>query len=576
MGLTSSLIIGQSALAASQLALQVTGNNIANVGAPGYHRQNVNLAPSRSSQESASIFVGRGVGVQDIRRAIDPGLQTRLRNSLSDEQSAVIDRSVLGQIESILNELSGSDLSSELAKFFNAFSELANNPASTVNRASVVEQGASLAGFIRRMRSDLLGTRTQIDDQLASDVSRADGLLNEIASLNLAVVSAELGGGTDGGLRDQRDALVAELAAMIDLTVIERDSGSVDLLVGSTPVLLGTESRGLTFDLRTENDELVASVRITATNEPVRIDSGAIGARLAQRDATIEQTIDDLDALASNVIFEVNKLHVSGRPTRPITDVIGWQVVAPADQVLAFNDPTNETFADLPFSPRNGGFDVVITDSAGNQSATRINVDLDGVDNTGAAGYADDTSLSDLVASLNAITNLNASITPNGQLRLTTDAGFDVSFKNDSSGIMAVLGVNTYFEGKDAVDIAVRSDIQADPLKLIVGLASGTNETAMAITGLRDRALDALGGDTISNSWLKTVERQAVQATAAETRLEAASTVRSSLEAQYAGVSGVSLDEESINLINYQQSYQGAARFISVVNELMQVLLDLV
>ena len=57
---------------------------------------------------------------------------------------------------------------------------------------------------------------------------------------------------------------------------------------------------------------------------------------------------------------------------------------------------------------------------------------------------------------------------------------------------------------------------------------------------------------------------------------EALATVQQSLEAQQAAVSGVSLDEEAINLINYQQQYQGAARFISVVNELTQVLLNLV
>lgn len=576
MGLSSSLLIGQSALAAAQLALQVTGNNIANVGSPSFHRQGVNLTPTRGSQESSTVFVGRGVRVSDVRRAIDPGLQTRLRNSLSDEQAATIDRSVLAQLESILNELSGSDLSSELSKFFNAFSELANNPASTVNRAAVVEQGSSLAGFIRRTRSDLLATRTQMDAQLATDVKRADGLLDEIAGLNLAVVTAELSGGTDGGLRDQRDALISELSGLMDVTVIERESGSVDILVGSTPVVLGTQPRGVVFDLRTENNELIASIRVEETNEPLEIGSGALGARLAQRIGTVQQTIDDLDRLASTVIFEVNQLHTSGRPSRPITDVTGWQVVVPADQALSFNDPTNATFADLPFSPRNGGFDVVLTDANGNQTTTRIDIDLDGLTNAGVAGFADDTSLADLVASLNGVANLNASITPNGQLRLTTDAGFDVSFKVDSAGVLAVLGVNTYFQGTDAIDIAIRSDIQSDPLKLSVGLGAGTNETALAITGLRDRTLDSLGGETIGNSWLRTVERQAVQGTAAETRMEAAMTVRSSLEAQYAGVSGVSLDEESINLINYQQSYQGAARFISVVNELTQVLLNLV
>lgn len=576
MGLTSSLIIGQSALAASQLALQVTGNNIANVGSPGFHRQGVNLSPSRGGRESASIYVGRGVNVSDVRRAIDPALQTRLRNSLSDEASADVHRGVLSQLESIMNELSGSDLSSELGKFFNAFSELANNPASTVNRASVVEQGASLAGFIRNQREDLLRVRTQIDSQLATDVNRADTLLDQIADLNLQVVSAELAGGTDGSLRDQRDELVAELSKLIDITVIEQSTGGVDILVGSNPIVLGSVSRGVEFDLKTENDTLVATVIVKESREPLRIEAGSIGGRLAQRDASVQETIDDLDRLASTIIFEVNKLHSSGRPTRGLTDVTGWQLVAPADQALAFNDPLNETFADLPFAPRNGSFQVVITDASGNRSTTTIPVDLDGINAAGAAGFADDTSLTDLVAALNGVTNLNASITPEGKLRVTTDAGYDVSFKDDTSGVLAVLGMNTYFQGTDAATIDIRPELRADPLTLTVGLTTGTNETALAIAGLRDRGVESLGNDSISTAWLKTVERNAVQSTFAETRFQSSATVRSSLEAQYAGVTGVSLDEESINLINYQQAYQGAARFIGVVNDLTQVLLNLV
>ncbi|MDX2115932.1 MAG: flagellar basal body rod C-terminal domain-containing protein, partial [Planctomycetota bacterium] len=445
-----------------------------------------------------------------------------------------------------------------------------------VNRGSVVEQGAALANFLKRLRSDLLNARTQIDDQLATDVGRADGLMDEIARLNTAVTEAELAGGTDGALRDQRDALVSELATLMDITVIEQASGAVDVLVGSTPVVLGGVSRGLELDLRSEDDTLTARVMVSESDEPLDVDSGSIGARLGQRTASIQTTIDDVDRLTSNLIFEVNKLHTSGRPLSPVRDVTGWQSVAPADQTLAFNDPTNETFADLPFAPRHGSFQVVITDANGAQSVVTIPVDLDGRDNTGAPGFGDDTSLSDLAAALNAVPNLNASITAEGKLRLTTDAGYDVSFKDDTSGVLAVLGVNTFFQGTDATDIAVNAVLEADPLKLIVGLGEGTNETALALAGLREQPLDALGGDTLSKNWLKTVERQSVRASSAETAFEAAATVRSSLEAQYAGVSGVSLDEESINLINYQQAYQGAARFIGVVNDLTQVLLNLV
>ncbi|PKL33791.1 MAG: hypothetical protein CVV40_00380, partial [Planctomycetes bacterium HGW-Planctomycetes-2] len=274
--------------------------------------------------------------------------------------------------------------------------------------------------------------------------------------------------------------------------------------------------------------------------------------------------------------FEVNRLHGSGRPLAPITDTTGYLKVAASDRALAFNDPANTTLAGLPIGPRNGVFTVVVTDGSGNMVERTIEVDLDGIDATGGAGFGDDTSLDDLVTALNGVPNLNAQITSDGRLRVFTDSGFDVSFRDDSSGVLATLGVNAYFQGRDARDIAIAAPLAADPQRLTIGLTAGSNETALAIAGLRDRGLESLGGDTLNQRWLKSVERIAVRSVSAQTQARASSSVRESLEAQEASVSGVSLDEETLNMIAFQQQYSGAARFISVINELTDVLMGLV
>lgn len=575
MSLTSSLMIGQTALAASQVAIQVTGNNLANAATPGYHRQRVELTPV-SGYRYGTSFLGRGVQVQDIRRMLDPALQARLRDSLGQEASADIERQVLDQIESMTNELTGTDLSSELGKFFNAFSELANNPASTVTRSSVLEQGASLASFMRTLRADLGQIQTRLNQQLSVNVERADSLLDQVANLNQAIVLSEAGSPENGSLRDQRDVLVDELSQLLDVTVVEQSSGVADILVGSQPVVLGTKSRGLELRTRTVNGEEQVQVVVSTSQEVLANGGGRIGAIVEQRDGTAQDVIEDLDSLASSIIFEVNRLHTSGRPSGRLTDETGWLAVPLVDRTLSFNDPTNETFADLPYRPVNGSFKVIMRDANGNSAETTIDVDLDGIDSTGVAGFGDDTSLEDIRAALDGIANLNAQITADGRLRVTTDDGFDVSFSDDSSGMLAVLGINTYFQGTDASDIAVREALRADPSKLVLGKEDGTNETALAIAGLRDKSIASLGGVSLTQSWLSSVGRVAVQASTAQTRVEALSGVRASLEAQNAAISGVSTDEESINLITYQQQYQGAARFISVVNELTQVLLGLV
>lgn len=581
MGLTSSLYIGQSALAASQLALQVTGNNLANAATPGYHRQRVDLTTTQGQQVGPRLNVGRGVGVQEIRRLIDPALQSRVRQASAAEGAASVGLSIMGQLETLTTDTSGrgNDLSGLLTRTFNAFSELANTPAAPTARAAVIEQGSALAGYLQDLRRQLIGQRGQVDAQINDATRQADSLIRQIADLNGAIVTSEggLGGlNGNGNLRDQRDRLLGELGELMDITVNDQGNGSVDVYINSSPVVLGTSVRPLEFRLKSDADQLIAGVVSTTTNEDLIIRSGKIGGLLANRTGAVQGTIDDLDRLSSALIFQVNSIHAQGRPATLLRDVTGSLQTAIPDQTRAFNDTANSTIAKLPYAPRNGSFAVRITDANGNTSSTRINIDLDGITNTGTPGTADDTSLISLVASLNAVTSLTAQITPAGELRLTTAAGYDVSFADDTSGILATLGVNSFFTGTSGQDIAVRADLRADPTKLTVGSDPGKNEAALAIAALRTAGLDTLSGQSLNDLWASSTGRNAVALQSAQSSYDSLSTVRQSLEAQEAALSGVSTDEESISLITYQQQYQGAARFISVINDLTQTLLQLV
>ncbi|HRJ50482.1 MAG TPA: flagellar hook-associated protein FlgK, partial [Phycisphaerales bacterium] len=242
MSLTAALNIGRSALGASQIGIQVAGNNVANVATPGYSRQVANLSPIGGSDPYSRLSAGRGVGVSDVRRQIDAALQSRLWMSTADRSAARQQLDLMTQVESVLGELSGNDLSSELSAFFNAWSERANN---TQSSATVVQQGDKLAGMLQRLRSSLTTVRAQIDRQLSGAVTAADGLLDQVASLNAAISAAETSGGSANALRDQRDQVVSKLSELLDVSVIERQNGAVDVLVGSTPVVLAGVSRGI-------------------------------------------------------------------------------------------------------------------------------------------------------------------------------------------------------------------------------------------------------------------------------------------------------------------------------------------
>jgi flagellar hook-associated protein 1 FlgK len=143
--------------------------------------------------------------------------------------------------------------------------------------------------------------------------------------------------------------------------------------------------------------------------------------------------------------------------------------------------------------------------------------------------------------------------------------------------VLAGLGVNGLFTGTNASEITVDQSVLDDPSLLATSkdFTSGGNDTALAIVELENRAVDAFGGRSLREKWQSEVNTLAVATGAARTRYESSILVRESLEAQNQAVSGVSIDEEAIDLMTLQRQFQAAARFITVIDEAMQVLLSI-
>lgn len=581
MSIFGSLNIGRTALTAAQVGIQTTGNNVANVNTPGYSRQTVSLA-SLQDQRWGNNFVGRGVEVQGIRRQVDEALQQRLRNGNSSENAAGTDLRLASGVEDVLNIAGSDNLNSRLGQFFNAWSELANRPAEPGTRSLVVQQGRQLASYVQGLRSSLEDQRTGIDRDLAATATRANQLLDQVGALNAQIVLAENGQGQANNLRDQRDAILTELSRSLNITTIDRGNGATDVLIGSTPIVLAGVSRGI--ELRQTANGATTRVDLVTKDqrEVLPVTSGTLGSLLANRSTLVDSTIESVDNLAAQLIFEVNRLHSTGSSGLPASDVTGGLAVRSTDLGLAINDPASETFATRRAKPTSGTFDITVRNTVtGSSQTARIRVDLDGINNAGALGTADDTSVNTLVSSINATgVGVTATVTADGRLRVTVPAGYSVGFSEDTSGVLAALEVNSYFSGGDASTIAVRQGLVDQPSLLAAGRvekgAPTENGTALAVAQLRDKRLANLADSTFSGAFNRAGQAIAVTAGSAKTNAEATRAVRESLDAQRAAIAGVSLDEEAINLVGYQQMYQASARYVSVVNDLTQTLLQLV
>ena len=566
MSLIGALNIGKSALAVQQAALQVTGNNIANAGNADYTRQTSSIVPNRDQQISPGVFLGTGVNLTAVQRQIDEALQSRLRSATSDSMGASAGEQWISRIEAIFNELSDQDLSTQLSAFFTSWSSLANKPQDVGLRQVVIQSGQAVASWFQQLRGQMDSLLQDLDARQRGLALDANSLAQQVADLNSQIVLAEAGGrGQANGLRDQRDMVLGKLAELMDIRTVDTGDGMINVLVGSEPLVIGTDNRGVRLREGAVDGQLVATPVFQRDGGTLQISSGQMGALSGVREQ-INSVIQTLDSLASNLIFELNKLHASGQ------GLSGYSSTTANHSINSTTAALSSEAAGLDHVPSNGSFVLHVRQKAtGLVSSTLVQVDLDGLN-------GDDTTLQSLRDDIDAIDGISASINA-GKLTIRADGSdIEFTFSQDTSGVLAGLGVNTFFTGSTARDIAVSQAIVAAPTMLAAARngEQADNQTALAIAALESLPLSALSGVSLKDSYQQMVNTVAVSASGAKTNSEASRILKETLQAQREALSGVSLDEEAVNLMRQQRALQGAARLIAAVDELMRTLLQLV
>ncbi|HOQ84405.1 MAG TPA: flagellar hook-associated protein FlgK [Phycisphaerae bacterium] len=568
MGLvTGALQIGRNALLAYQSALQVIGNNISNVGTEGYTRQTGVLTPLTGLDLPEGFTPGGGVALTGLRRNVDEAIENRYRIAVGDQAGALARQEVIGRIESAMNELSDSDLSTLLQLFFNALSDLQNEPTGYAGRATIITAGQSVADEIHRQRTEVLALRDQINGDMTIAVQRANEIASDIAELNVRISAMEsTGRGASNALRDQRDRLLRELGELIQIQVREQPGGSINVYIGNEPLVQAGASRGLTTTLETYGEQPRAIVRFADNSAPVTIHGGKLGGLIEARDVLLVDQMNHLDGLARALVWEVNKAHASGQGIEGYTDITGAFDVRDPAAVL------NSTYAGLSYKPQNGSFLITVTDkSTGLSRDHLITVDLDGI--------GPDDSLNSLVAQINAkITGSRAEVTGDNRLRFIADTGFEITFSQDSSNVLAALGVNVFFTGTSSQNIAVSNVLSGNPnfLAAASNRTPGDGSNAGRMAALGSEPVAALGGRSITEFYNAIVADVAVKGSAASASVTAAGAITSALSAQRESISGVSLDEETINLLRLERAFEGAARYTTTINRLIEEMLAIV
>jgi flagellar hook-associated protein 1 FlgK len=463
------LSLGTGALLSQQRAINVTGNNIANVNTPGYSRQRLNME-TNLPVDSAVGPVGFGVHTTTVDRLYDRFLGVQINNESANLGRWEAQQGALERVEVIFDESGGYGLNQALSEFWNSWQDLSMNPSGTTERSVLAAKSQALADTIRRQYADLDQARADIDAAVASGVEDINRLTAEIADLNRKIASTESGGTVNANeYRDSRDLALKQLSEIIGINSFEDSDGRVVVSVGSGRTLVES---GNNYALATETalppaanagHENIVWPDITGASVDIssEIASGKMAGWLQARDTKIAGYMDDLDALADTLSTAVNTLHT-------------------------------------------GGFD------------------------------------------------------------LYGDAGAD------------------FFEGSGAADMAVNPDILADSNLIAAASAAaavpGDASNAAAIADLRTAL--KMGGppptstfDDAANALVSQVGHDVQEAKSYQSHQADMLTY---LDNYRESVAGVNLDEEMVNLVKYQAAYNAAAKMITMGDELLNSLMNMI
>ena len=562
MSLFGTIQQSAGALQVAQIGLQVVGNNIANVNTPGFLRQNLEQASAISVRDGA-LIKGHGVRPTGIVQVVDDQIAERMLNANTALAGAQTLERAYSQLEELTGDLNNEGLNLQLSEFNNSLHELSTQPADGSLRDFVVLQADRLSSTIRSAREDALQRRELWNgdlDQMANDINR---LTERIARLNLEIATVEGGGLIQSdatGLRDQRLRDLEELSQYTNLNIQEQESGAVAVFAGGDYLV----SNGNFREVRTAyNNQIGGSeVRIVETDSPLQSKSGILAATIQARDGVFGEHVDGLNQMASALIQSVNEVHSQGQGTKAHFEMLS-SVSADTGVPL--------TEAGLASTPRNGSFDMSVLDENGEViSNHRIDLKM--------LGLVTDSTVQSIVADIDAIDGLRASVTANGQIEIASEsATSSFTFGEDTAGFLAAAGLNTFFVGSDAFDIGVNPKLLDDADFLSVS-RSGIGEDTEVLTDLIDlidRPLNTFGGDSVRGIYERGIANLGQKISLQSSTTEGLRNFHGTLQSQHLAISGVNIDEESIKMISYQRAFQASSRVISTASEMLELLVNL-
>lgn len=352
MSITSILNTAVTGLMASQSALRVVSNNIANINTEGYAREVVRQENIVVGGESA------GVRVTDIERIVDrflqaAGLDARSRSAQTGTEDQFNQRfqGLIGRPDS------KTTIAARINQLFGVIANLAIDPSGQVLRQSTLASMQDLADEINRVSDAIQDLRNEASQQIQEQVVAVNELLERIHDLNPLIVRQRAIGGESAGLENRRDQALSELSQLIDIRIARNSDGTIGLSTTSGSVLLDSAVRELDYSTPSivTSETQFKSIQIwridprsgerigISRDFDLKISSGTLRGLLNLRDTDLRDMSLTLGELSATMVNQINAIHNAYTSVPPPNQLVGEQLPITPGQFHFFSGTT--TFA---------------------------------------------------------------------------------------------------------------------------------------------------------------------------------------------------------------------------------------
>ncbi len=444
MSLSAALDAAVSSLGSINQAVNVTSQNVANATNEDYNTQ----------EAIFTDITNGGVRIGEVTRRVNDGLRNELLSEINTAAATNARNEAYELIETLTGTLNGlTPLTDLVDDFRNAWRAFEAAPESDAARTDVVLLGQSLTTEIERLSRGLDTIENQIRTNLAGTIDDLNANLAEINRLNSAIIRERASFRPTADLESLRDAQILDVAEIFDVTVLNNSDGSISLFTTTGLDLVDVTSSNFTFN---EGSFTLTKTGSSSNNLLPLITDGRLQAEinlLARDGASIQST--------TNGVGTIQKL-------RNQLDELAFSFVDISVAQATGNVFVEETTDITTLAGVDTGDVITINVGGGNQNVT----------------VTANMTAAQLVAALDALTNVDARIDANGQVQILSNAG-DITI-TDTNGAAAGLGIvsaspQTFAQGLAASFArAYQSEITTGR----VALTATTN--LIATTGLTD------------------------------------------------------------------------------------------